>query len=71
MTTEAAMKPARRSSRSLPVRPWGRGRLASPFIPFYEDRIGPNASFSIYSGHMAPGRLDGEDVEADYWHLRR
>ncbi len=62
---------SRRRGRSLPV--WG-GRYdrlrASPFIPFYEDRIGPDASFTVYSGHMSPGYLD-EDVEAEYWHLRR
>ncbi len=61
----------RRRGRSLPV--WGGSydRLrASPFIPFYEDRIGPNAAFTVYSGHMSPGYLD-EDVEAEYWHLRR
>ncbi len=61
----------RRRGRSLPV--WaGRydGLRASPFIPFYEDRIGPDASFSVYSGHMSPGYLD-EDVEVEYWHLRR
>lgn len=58
-------------SRSLPVRPWRFGRLrASPFIPFYEDRIGPNASFSVYSGHMSPGYLD-DDVEAEYANLRK
>jgi len=60
-----------RSGRTLPVRPWNGGRLkASPFIPFYAERIGPDASFSVYSGHMAPGYLD-EDVNAEYWHLRR
>ncbi len=52
---------------------WG-GRYdrlrASPFVPFYEDRIGPDASFTVYSGHMSPGYLD-EDVETEYWHLRR
>jgi glycine cleavage system aminomethyltransferase T len=57
--------------RSLPVRPWHSDRLkASPFIPFYEERIGPDAAFSVYSGHMSPGYLD-DDVEAEYWHLRR
>ena len=61
----------RHRGRSLPVWPGLFGQLrASPFIPFYEDRIGPNASFSVYSGHMSPGYLD-EDVEAEYWHLRR
>lgn len=61
----------RRRGRSLPVWAGTFGRLrASPFVPFYEDRIGPNAAFSVYSGHMSPGYLD-EDVEAEYWHLRR
>jgi aminomethyltransferase len=60
-----------RGGRTLPVRPWHGGRLkASPFIPFYADRIGPDASFSVYSGHMSPGYLD-DDVIAEYWHLRR
>lgn len=72
-TTTDGASPAPRPtgrSRSLPVRPWRFGRLrASPFIPFYEDRIGPNASFSVYSGHMSPGYLD-DDVEAEYRHLR-
>lgn len=67
--TGPAPRPSGRS-RSLPVRPWRFGRLrASPFIPFYEERIGPDASFSVYSGHMAPGYLD-EDVEAEYANLR-
>ena len=60
-----------RPGRSLPVWPGHFGRLlASPFIPFYQERIGPKASFTVYSGHMSPGYLD-EDVEAEYWHLRR
>ncbi len=67
----AAMRPQRRRGRSLPVWPGEFGKLqASPFVPFYEDRIGPKASFSVYSGHMSPGYLN-EDVEAEYWHLRR
>ncbi len=67
----ATVRPHHRRGRSLPV--WG-GRYdrlrASPFVPFYEDRIGPDASFTVYSGHMSPGYLD-EDVETEYWHLRR
>ena len=70
-TTACDTMDRRHRSRSLPVWPGQFGHLrASPFIPFYEDRIGPNASFSVYSGHMSPGYLD-EDVEAEYWHLRR
>jgi len=57
--------------RSLPVTPWRRGKLlASPFIPFYAERIGPDASFTVYSDHMAPGYLD-DDVAFEYRHLRR
>jgi glycine cleavage system aminomethyltransferase T len=72
MTNQATGHTARTGrGRSLPVRPWRFGRLrASPFIPFYEDRIGPNASFSVYSGHMSPGYLD-DDVEAEYANLRK
>ena len=70
-TTTCGTSVRRHRGRSLPVWPGQFGQLrASPFIPFYEDRIGPNASFSVYSGHMSPGYLD-EDVEAEYWHLRR
>ena len=70
-TTTCGTPVRRHRGRSLPVWPGHFGQLrASPFIPFYEDRIGPNASFSVYSGHMSPGYLD-EDVEAEYWHLRR
>ena len=61
----------RRRGRSLPVWAGTFDRLrASPFVPFYEDHIGPDAAFTVYSGHMSPGYLDG-DVEAEYWHLRR
>ena len=67
----ATVRPQHRPGRSLPVWPGHFGGLqGSPFIPFYADRIGPMASFSVYSGHMSPGYLD-EDVEAEYWHLRR
>jgi len=58
-------------SRTLPVFPGRKAGLrASPFIPFYEDKIGPDAAFTVYSGHMAPLYLD-DDVAFEYAHLRR
>mgnify|MGYP002003294489 CR=1 FL=1 len=57
--------------RTLPVFPWRKaGHRASPFIPFYEDKIGPDAIFCVYSGHMSPVYLD-DDVAFEYAHLRR
>ena len=63
-----------RSLRSLPVHAGFFDRLrASPFVPFYEDRIGPDSAFTVYSGHMSPVLLDEDDsaIEDEYWHLRR
>jgi len=60
-----------RIGRTLPIGAAIGGRFRpSPFIPFYEHMIGPDAVFAAYSWHLSPGYL-GEDVIAEYWHLRR
>jgi glycine cleavage system aminomethyltransferase T len=60
-----------RPGRPIPIGASIGGRFRqSPFIPFYEDRIGPDAVFAAYSWHLSPAYL-GEDVAAEYWHLRR
>jgi aminomethyltransferase len=60
-----------RPGRPIPIGASIGGRFRpSPFIPFYEDRIGPDALFAAYSWHLSPAYL-GEDVMAEYLHLRR
>lgn len=65
-----ARRPSR-PGRALPIGASATSRFRpSPFIPCYEDRIGPDAVFAAYSWHLAPGWL-GEDTMAEYLHLRR
>lgn len=60
-----------RPGRRIPIGASIGGRFRpSPFIPFYEHMIGPDAVFAAYSWHLSPAYL-GEDVAAEYWHLRR
>jgi aminomethyltransferase len=60
-----------RPGRPIPIGASIGGRFRpSPFIPFYEHMIGPDAVFAAYSWHLSPAYL-GEDVTAEYWHLRR
>jgi glycine cleavage system aminomethyltransferase T len=65
-----ARRPSR-PGRGIPIWASTTSRFRpSPFIPCYQDRIGPDAMFAAYSWHLAPGWL-GEDTMAEYLHLRR